>query len=81
MIHEEGGAFYRPLFFDFPQEPGAYLNQQLNVMLGSAIKIAIPSTESRVAKTGLYYFPEGKWCSIYEKGLNGCPISDGKTDA
>jgi alpha-glucosidase (family GH31 glycosyl hydrolase) len=38
MIHKDGGAFYRPLFFDFPQDPNAYLNQTHNVMLGSAMK-------------------------------------------
>lgn len=26
MLHEEGGAFYRPLWFDFPEDPKAYLN-------------------------------------------------------
>lgn len=26
MLHEEGGAFYRPLFFDFPYDDMAYQN-------------------------------------------------------
>lgn len=26
MLHEDGGAFYRPVFFDFPEFIEAYLN-------------------------------------------------------
>lgn len=40
-----GGAFYRPLFFDYPNDDGAYENQELNVMLGSALKLGIQSKD------------------------------------
>jgi alpha-glucosidase (family GH31 glycosyl hydrolase) len=26
MLHEEGGAFYRPLWYDFPEDQHAYKN-------------------------------------------------------
>ena len=40
MLHEEGGAFYRPLFFDFPGDPKTTTNFTQNVMLGSALKLS-----------------------------------------
>jgi hypothetical protein len=53
-----GGAFYKPLFFEFPSESGAYENQELNVMLGSALKLGIQSKATNVNTTE-FYFPEG----------------------
>lgn len=41
MLSQEGGAFYKPLFFEFPSEAGAYNNQQINIMLGKALKLGI----------------------------------------
>jgi len=42
MLSEQGGAFFKPLFFEFPEEAGAYLNQTTNVMLGSSLKLGVP---------------------------------------
>ena len=44
MLSQEGGAFYKPLFFEFPGETGAYDNQEINIMLGSGVKLGIQST-------------------------------------
>lgn len=41
MLHEEGGAFYKPLFFDFSDDPKAYMNQTNNVLLGRGLKVSI----------------------------------------
>ena len=41
LLHEEGGAFYKPLFFSFPDEAGSYVDQTNNVMLGEALKLSI----------------------------------------
>ena len=38
-----GGAFYKPLFFEFPNDTDAYKNQQYNVMLGPALKLSVNS--------------------------------------
>lgn len=62
LISQNGGAFYRPLFFDFPSDNNAYLNLTNNVMLGNALKASFQSVEE-VNKTH-YYFPEGTWCSV-----------------
>jgi alpha-glucosidase (family GH31 glycosyl hydrolase) len=61
-----GGAFYKPLFFEFPSEAGAYENQELNIMLGSALKLGIQSTTTGVNTTD-FYFPEGLWCDVFKK--------------
>lgn len=71
LLSKEGGAFYRPLFFDFPQDPKAYLNQTHNVMLGSGLKASIQSTENENVTWTDYYFPDGVWCSVMNKS-GGC---------
>lgn len=40
-----GGTFYKPLFFEFPNDAGAYDAQMLNVMLGDALKLSVQSTD------------------------------------
>jgi alpha-glucosidase (family GH31 glycosyl hydrolase) len=41
FLHEEGGAFYKPLFFEFPNDPRSYNDQHNNVMLGAGLKLAV----------------------------------------
>lgn len=65
MISKDGGTFFRPLFFDFPTDSNAYLNQTHNVMLGPGLKASFQSTEN-ATKTH-YYFPDGVWCSVFQK--------------
>jgi hypothetical protein len=43
LVSMNGGAFYRPVFYDFPNSPGAYLAQEYNVMLGAALKLGVNS--------------------------------------
>lgn len=71
MISKSGGAFYRPMFFDFPEDPNAYLNQTHNVMLGSGMKASFQSTENETVTETDYYFPNGIWCSVFNKS-GGC---------
>jgi len=40
-VQRNGGAFYKPLFFEFPDDPDAYHHQVRNVMLGSSLKLGI----------------------------------------
>jgi len=63
IIQQEGGSYFRPLFYDFPNELGAYADQELNVMLGPSLKLAILSGTS--ATTTDFWFPAGTWCDIY----------------
>jgi len=73
MVQAAGGAFYKPLFFEFPDDAGAYANQELNIMLGSALKLGVLSTSTGV-DTANFYFPAGLWCEVFNrnKGVNGC---------
>jgi alpha-glucosidase (family GH31 glycosyl hydrolase) len=77
MIHSAvGGAFYKPLFFTFPDDAGAYtVSQNHNVMLGSRLKLSIQSTT--LSKDGGdntdFYFPAGVWCDVFnKKGTESC---------
>jgi len=63
MVSNEGGAFYRPMFFDFPTDDNAYLDQEYNVMLGEALKLSVNSNNLQMATTA-FYFPQGTWCSV-----------------
>jgi len=38
LISNSGGAFYKPLFFEFPEDDVAFLNNHDDVMLGSSLK-------------------------------------------
>lgn len=73
MIHEEGGAFYKPLFFEFPYDDVAYYNQTHNIMLGEHLKLSIQSTENGTVTETDYYFPQGKWCSVFNVSA-GCIV-------
>ena len=49
-------ALYKPLFFEFPNDIGAYADQERNVMLGEALKLSILSNELDQNTTS-FYFP------------------------
>jgi hypothetical protein len=65
IVQQEGGAFYRPLFFDYPNDDQAYENQQLNVMLGPSLKLGIQSTALTTSTE--FYYPAGRYCSVFCK--------------
>lgn len=60
-----GGAFFKPVFFEFPKDQDAYKNVTHNVMLGKQLKVSFQSTENETKEWTDYYFPEGDWCSIF----------------
>jgi alpha-glucosidase (family GH31 glycosyl hydrolase) len=63
LISETGGAFFKPLFFSFPEEPLAYEEQYNNVMLGDALKLSVLADKVDQNST-LFHFPAGTWCDI-----------------
>jgi len=80
LSSQEGGAFYKPMYFEFPDDPLAYKEVRDNVMLGTSLKLSVLSTEVSRNET-LFYFPKGVWCNIFNKGEGqaGCfNNSDGK---
>lgn len=71
LISKNGGAFYKPLFFEFPNDPAAYIDQTHNVMIGAGMKASFQSTENATVTETRYYFPDGVWCSVFNKS-GGC---------
>lgn len=79
IIQQEGGSYFRPLFYDFPDEVGAYEDQELNVMLGPSLKLSVQSGDLTAALTD-FYFPTGRWCEVYCKSnVDCCMTSTGAT--
>jgi alpha-glucosidase (family GH31 glycosyl hydrolase) len=35
------GPFFNPMFFEFPEDPNAYIDVQFNIMLGEALKLSV----------------------------------------
>jgi alpha-glucosidase (family GH31 glycosyl hydrolase) len=60
-IHDNGGSFFKPLFFEFPSDLIAYQEIEYNILLGDALKASILTVEPTDTKFS-YYFPEGIWC-------------------
>jgi len=56
---------YKPLFFEFPDDDGAYADIANNVMIGPALKTAINAVNLSQEMTS-FYFPKGTWCSLFE---------------
>jgi len=62
-----GGSFYKPVFFEYPNDPLAYqVEPSENVMLGSALKLSIKTRISAniSADTNAYFFSGENWCDI-----------------
>jgi alpha-glucosidase (family GH31 glycosyl hydrolase) len=62
-----GGTFYKPVFFEYPNDPLAYqVEPSENVMLGSALKLSIKTKVSAnvSADTNAYFFSGENWCDI-----------------
>lgn len=59
-----GTAIYRPMFFDFPNDPLAYVNTTNNVLIGPALKVTHLSDMLGVNSTN-FYFPSGLYCDLF----------------
>mmetsp|Transcript_30773 Transcript_30773/g.30265 ORF Transcript_30773/g.30265 Transcript_30773/m.30265 type:complete len:324 (+) Transcript_30773:586-1557(+) len=60
-----GGSFFKPLFFEFVSDATAYLDTEINILLGDALKISMQTgdADDQITTTS-YYFPRGKWCQV-----------------
>jgi alpha-glucosidase (family GH31 glycosyl hydrolase) len=63
--HVYGGMFWKPLFFEFPNEDLTYTNIERNVMIGSAVKLSPMLDEGDIKKQD-FIFPKGTWCDIVD---------------
>jgi len=59
----EGGTFWKPLFFEFPDDPATYNNIERNIMIGPSLKFS-PMIDEVDAATQPFIFPKGVWCDI-----------------
>jgi alpha-glucosidase (family GH31 glycosyl hydrolase) len=57
-------TLYKPLFFAFPDEAGAYKDIVNNVMIGPSIKTSVNARSVTQNMTD-FYFPPGTWCSLF----------------
>jgi alpha-glucosidase (family GH31 glycosyl hydrolase) len=62
---------YKPLFFEFPEDSGAYDDIANNVMIGQALKTAVNAVNLTQATTD-FYFPKGTWCSLFAPTVGDC---------
>jgi alpha-glucosidase (family GH31 glycosyl hydrolase) len=79
LLSENGGAFYKPMFFEFPEDSQAYLDQPENVMLGKALKLSVQTTVlGDVRNETEFYFPAGTWCNVFidNNGTDSCKKYD-----
>ena len=44
IVQNEGGAFYKPLFFEFGDDPHAYKVIEKNMLLESALEASVETT-------------------------------------
>ena len=62
------------MFFEFPEDAGAYEDIANNVMIGPAIKTSVNVKDLTSGSTP-FYFPEGTWCSLFEP-IGNCIYAD-----
>jgi len=60
------------LFFDYPNDDKAYKNQELNIMLGPALKLGIQSVA--LVNSTEFYYPAGRYCSVFCKMETDCCV-------
>lgn len=71
MSSEGTGSFFKPMFFEFPDDLRTFTDITNNIMLGEALKLSI-NTLNLVDTTTNYYFPAGLWCSILGTAPETC---------
>jgi len=73
IVQNEGGAFYKPLFYEFPNDDAAYDNQELNIMLGPSLKLGIQSKSMSISSQ--FYYPAGRYCEVFCKKETDCCVT------
>ena len=61
----EGGTFWKPLFFEFPDDKATYQNIERNIMIGKSLKFS-PMIDEVDAKTQQFIFTQGLWWNIVQ---------------
>jgi alpha-glucosidase (family GH31 glycosyl hydrolase) len=76
MSQNEAGPFYKPMYFEFPNDKNAYLETERNVMLGDSLKLSVVSNALNTTWAN-YYFPTGTWCDLFKDNMadKSCIVS------
>lgn len=69
--------YFKPLFFEFPNDMMAYKDNQNTFMLGRHLKVSM-LTNDLWASNHYFYFPEGSWCSLKELDEPCITLDEGK---
>lgn len=56
-INEDGGSFFKPLFFLWDNDPEAYKIIEKNMMLGDSLKASVETTDLAKLDKVDFYFP------------------------
>ena len=60
-----GGSLVKPLFFDYPNDPETFNNNDITFMLGDALKISPVLAEGMSPGDNFTsYFPAGMWYNL-----------------
>lgn len=62
---DDGGTFFKPLFFEFPEDDKAYDYMYLNAMFGPYVKLSLQSDTIMHGRNWNFYMPQGVWCDIF----------------
>ena len=62
LVAMDGGMYFKPVFFEFPNDPYAYLGVDNTFMIGRALKVTPILTEN--TKSVETYFPNCNWFSL-----------------
>jgi hypothetical protein len=55
------------MFYEYTQDPKAYVEYEVNILLGEALKVSIETTNLDFMKgpsSRKFYFPKDRWCRI-----------------
>lgn len=77
QLNQTGGMYFKPLFFEFPNDPMAYKDNENTFMLGRHLKVSM-LTNDLWASNSYFYFPEGSWCSLKELDEPCITLDEGK---
>jgi len=71
MSSLEGTVYFKPLFYNYPEDNLAFSNVENNILLGDAIKV---SPVLDIGTYGEFYFPEkgSLWCPLWPKYNTKC---------
>lgn len=78
MSMGEVGPFYKPLYFEFPNDKNAYLETERNIMIGDAIKLSVVSNALGTSEAE-FIFPNGTWCDLLKDNMadKSCIVHNG----